>query len=63
MRAVAEAVESVDCPETLRLPLEIRDEVAVIDPNVAEDPKRVVMPAVTAVSVVAKRLVTVPVEV
>ena len=59
MSAVAEAVESVDWPDTLRVPLDTNEEVAVIDPNVEEDPRSVVIPPVIAVRVVAKRLVVV----
>ena len=61
----------MDCPVTARVPLDVRDEVAVTDPIVALPPVREEMVAVTAFKSVAKklelvalvlvRLVTVPV--
>ena len=51
MSAVAEAVESVDCPVTERVPLDVREEVAVILP-----PVKVLIVAVTALTRVAKKL-------
>jgi hypothetical protein len=51
---VAVVVASVDVPVTLSVPLEVRDDVAVIDP-----PVRVLMVEVIALSVVAKKLVLV----
>ena len=54
-----EAFPSVLCPTTVRVPLEVKDEVAVRDPIVAVPPRREEIPAVTALKVVAKRLVEV----
>ena len=57
MRLVVEAFPSVVCPVTERVPLDVSDEVAVIDPIVAVPPRSDEIPAVTALKVVAKRLV------
>lgn len=73
--AVAEALESVVWPDTVRLeavvvarvvvpdtsrvPLDTRDEVAVREPNVADPPVREEIAPVTALSKVEKRLVEV----
>ena len=51
MSAVAEAVAKEDCPVTLNVPLEIREDVAVILP-----PVKVLIVAVTALRRVAKKL-------
>ena len=49
-------VASVLCPVTESVPLEERDEVAVIEPIVADPPVSVEMTPVTALKSVAKRL-------
>ena len=53
---VVEALESVVCPVTERVPFEDRDEVAVIDPIVADPPVSEEIVAVTAFKSVAKKL-------
>ena len=55
-RLVVDAFPSVLCPVTERVPLDVNDEVAVIDPIVAVPPKSDEIPPVTALKVVAKRL-------
>ena len=71
VKADEDAVAKEDCPVTLKVPLEVKEEVAVTDPIVALPPVREEMVAVTAFKSVAKklelvalvlvRLVTVPV--
>ena len=56
MSAVAEAVESVDCPVTLRVPLDVRDDVAVRAPPVIDPLVSVEKVAVIAFKSVAKKL-------
>jgi len=53
---VAEAVVSVVCPPTVSVPLDVKDEVAVIVPIVAVPPVRDEMNPVTVLNSVAKRL-------
>jgi hypothetical protein len=54
--AEEEALPRVVCPVTFNVPLEVRDEVAVMEPPVIEPAVRVVMKEVTAFRRVAKRL-------
>ena len=56
VRAVAEALVSEVLPVTVRVPLEVNDEVAVIDPPVIDDDVRDVMNPVTELRSVAKKL-------
>ena len=53
---MAEAVVSVVCPPTVSVPLDVKDEVAVIVPIVAVPPVRDEMNPVTVLNSVAKRL-------
>ena len=57
VKADEEAVERVDCPVTLKVPLEVKEEVAVRDPNVAELPDKVEMLPVMTLSNVEVELV------
>ena len=53
---VADALPKVVCPTTLSVPLAIRDEVAVTDPDVIDEAVSVVSTWFTVLSVVTKRL-------
>ena len=56
VNAVADAFPKVDCPVTLNVPLEVKEEVAVRVPIVALPPVKEERVAVTAFKRVAKKL-------
>lgn len=59
VNAEEDAFPSVLCPVTVRVPFEVKEEVAVIEPMVAEDPAREEIKAVEIFESVARRVPTV----